>query len=167
MKDLISIVIPVWGDYYCYMKECLQSVEAQTYKNYEVILVENKTDLSSARNEGIRKAKGEWILPLDIDNTIAPDFLEKTVGQGDIVATYQQWFEQSRDIYDPGYDLELKDFLLGNKVDAGSLFKKEIWEKVGGYDEDMKQGWEDWEFWIRALAEIGRASCRERVSSPV
>lgn len=147
----VSIIIPVWGEYYCYLDECLKSVEAQTYKDYEVIVVENKTDLPSARNEGIRQAKGEWILPLDVDNKLAPDFLEKTVGVDDIVATFQQWFGESDHLFEPSWQLSLEDFKIGNRIDAGSLYKKEIWDKVEGYDESMTKGWEDWEFWIRAL----------------
>jgi hypothetical protein len=43
----------------------------------------------------------------------------------------------------------LKDFLFCNAAIGTSLFRKECWEKVGGYDENMKTGYEDWEFYIR------------------
>ncbi len=35
-----------------------------------------------------------------------------------------------------------------NQLIATSLFRKKCWEEVGGYDENMKNGFEDWEFWI-------------------
>lgn len=36
------------------------------------------------------------------------------------------------------------------------FFKKVDWEKVGGYDINMKYGWEDWEFWIVLLKNGGK-----------
>jgi GT2 family glycosyltransferase len=41
------------------------------------------------------------------------------------------------------------DLLLANYIVATSLFRKKAWEDVGGYDENMKEGYEDWEFFIR------------------
>ena len=37
------------------------------------------------------------------------------------------------------------------------MFKKEDWERIGGYDETMRTGFEDWEFYIRILKEGGYA----------
>ena len=37
------------------------------------------------------------------------------------------------------------------------MFRKSDWERVGGYDESMKQGFEDWEFYIRLLSDGGVA----------
>lgn len=31
------------------------------------------------------------------------------------------------------------------------MFRKSMWEKIGGYDESMRLGYEDWEFWLRAV----------------
>ncbi len=48
----------------------------------------------------------------------------------------------------------LKDFLFSNAAIGTSLFRKECWEEVGGYDEQMKSGYEDWEFYIR-ICKLG------------
>ena len=145
---MVSIITYYWAEYEKYFKECLQSIDLQTYKDFEVIVEKEKTDLSSARNSGIRRAKGDWILTLDVDDLILPDFLEKTVGKGDIVATSHQ---DNGVIGRVSQTVELKDFLQCNQIIAGSLFKKEIWEKIDGFDEKMTDGYEDWDFWIRAL----------------
>jgi GT2 family glycosyltransferase len=52
--------------------------------------------------------------------------------------------------------IKVPDFRLpllaeGNFIDACALFRKSLWEEIGGYDEQMPwQGWEDWDFWLRA-----------------
>lgn len=100
--ELISVVIPVYN-IQTYLKECLNSVKNQTYKNIEIILVDDgSTDnsgticddyakidsriivlhkknrgVSSARNEGIKVATGKYISFIDSDDWIAPDMLEK------------------------------------------------------------------------------------------
>lgn len=149
-KDsLVSIVIPVWGKYKKYLDQCIEAVNKQTYRNYEIIVVDNKTDLPSARNKGIKKAKGEYILPLDVDDTIEPDYLAKTLEKkADIITTAcnlngKKWL--------PASEITLEEIKKTNIVIACSLFKKEVWEKVGGYDEEMKTGLEDWDFWLRAM----------------
>ena len=113
--------------------------------------------LSSARNTGIKMSSGEYILPLDSDDLIDENFLFRLVPelkQDDslaIVSCYSKFFmnEKTNIIY------ELKPFgttyhalLYENIMMATSLYRKKCWEEVGGYDETMKKGFEDWEFWI-------------------
>lgn len=99
--SLISIIIPVYN-VEAYIEECLDSVLAQTYKELEVILVDDgSTDksseicdqyasldnrihvlhqenqgLSDARNSGMAFAKGEYVTFIDSDDYIAPDMME-------------------------------------------------------------------------------------------
>lgn len=98
---MISVVVPVYNveNYLC---RCLDSILAQSYKDYEIILVDDgstdnsgkicdeyakknkkvivihKTNggLSDARNTGIKKAKGEFITYVDSDDWIHKDFLK-------------------------------------------------------------------------------------------
>jgi len=145
----VSVVIPVWGEYKRYLPECVNSVKNQTYKNYEIIIVDDCSDLPTARNKGISKAKGEWVLPLDVDDHLEPNYLERTVGKGDIVTTS---YRTQTDVHRcPASVILLENLRKGNQVIACSLFKKKIWEEIGGYDESMKDGYEDWDFWVRCL----------------
>ncbi|MBO5396700.1 MAG: glycosyltransferase [Clostridia bacterium] len=99
---LISVIIPVYN-VEKYLEECVNSVLAQTYKNIEIILVddgstdssgklcdsfaENHSNIkvfhkenggqSTARNMGLEKAQGKYIYFLDSDDIIVPDALEK------------------------------------------------------------------------------------------
>ena len=100
-QPLITVVIPVYN-IEPYIKECLDSVRAQTYRNLEILAVnDGSTDqsgallevaafedervvvldkpnggLSDARNYGILHAHGEYICFIDGDDTIAPDYAE-------------------------------------------------------------------------------------------
>ncbi|WP_289663010.1 glycosyltransferase family 2 protein [Flavobacterium panacagri] len=113
--------------------------------------------LSSARNFGIKNSKGSYILPLDADDILHQDYLKKTVFEIEqnesiaIVSSYSRFFiKEKQNIV---YELKPKgnscvDLLYVNQLVATSLYRKEYWEEVGGYDESMKKGFEDWEFWI-------------------
>ena len=100
-KDLISIIIPVYN-VEKYLKECVDSVRKQTYKNLEIILIDDgskdnsgklcdelaKEDnrikvihkenggLSDARNVGIENATGEYIQFIDSDDFVEKDMIE-------------------------------------------------------------------------------------------
>ena len=100
MDELISVIVPVYRVEE-YLGRCMDSVLAQDYANYEVILVDDGSDdgcpamcdsyaaadervrvihqenmgLSGARNSGIDAARGGWISFIDSDDYITEDFL--------------------------------------------------------------------------------------------
>ena len=99
MTKLVSIVVPVHNSSK-YLKRCLDSILNQTYKNIEVITVENgSTDdsleilksyepqikvikldsksLGTARNTGINASLGDYISFIDSDDTIKKEFIEE------------------------------------------------------------------------------------------
>ena len=100
MNKLVSIIVPVYNVEE-YILKCLKSLSSQKYKNIEVIAVDDgSTDnsgkicddfkderfrifhkknggLSSARNFGIKKAKGEILAFVDSDDFVKEDFIEK------------------------------------------------------------------------------------------
>lgn len=113
--------------------------------------------LSSARNAGIKESEGTFILPLDADDILHKHFLERLVSELEenkelaIITPYSKFFEGSKD----NVVNELKPngdsypyLLYVNQLVATSLYRKQCWEEVGGYDETMKKGFEDWEFWL-------------------
>lgn len=101
MTDLISIVIPVYN-VSKYLKKCLDSVVSQTYKNLEILLVDDGSSdesgiicdtysrkdnrvivfhnenggVSRARNFGLNKATGRYITFIDSDDYVSCDYVE-------------------------------------------------------------------------------------------
>ena len=99
-KDLISVVVPCYNMSH-YLKDCFESLDNQTYKNFEVIFVndgstddtlqllkqycKNKTNcqlvdqqnagLSGARNSGLKLATGEYVYFYDPDDFLSPQLL--------------------------------------------------------------------------------------------
>ena len=110
--------------------------------------------LGKTRNFGINKAKGTYILPLDSDNLVEKDFVKNALQVFNtntnigVVHGYAEYFGERKGLWKVE-DFNLKEILVRNYIDACAIYKKELWEKVGGYDENMPhQGHEDWEFWI-------------------
>ncbi len=178
---LVSVIIPCYNDGQ-YLDDSVSSAREQTFTDIEIIIVNDGSDdeatiqklrtfsdpaitvlhkenghLSSARNYGISNAKGQIIVTLDADDKFERSFVEKgvTVLQNDhsvgAITCYLKSFGLRKNKWKPlGGDL--KNFLYRQESCASAMFRKECWEKVGGYDEQMKTGYEDWEFWIRLTA---------------
>lgn len=112
---------------------------------------------SSARNLGMAYAKGEYFLFLDSDNMIAVDYINKALevllSKPNIDILYANPIFIG-DISKNRYDVKpfnFENLLLGNYIDMCSFVKKNLFNKLGGFDESrLIIGWEDWEFWIRA-----------------
>lgn len=178
----VSVVIPCYN-YAHYLPEAINSALAQDYPNIEVIVVDDgSTDesaavagrykdkvrllrqsnkgLPAARNAGIRAASGEFVLCLDADDRILAGFCTCTAPvlannpEVGIVATGLRFFGAVNYTFVPRA-LSLQEHLAINQISCSSLFRKCDWDLVGGYDETMRDGFEDWEFWIR-IRKAGR-----------
>lgn len=183
-NPLVSIIIPCYN-YGKYVVEAIDSVLNNTYKRLEIIVVNDcSTDsytnevlsnlakpntkvithsenrgLPAARNTGISASSGKYIVTLDADDTIHPQFIEKTVQvlenrpEIGFVSTGRRHFgNQNLTHVPPPYNFY--KLLFTNIASCTSTFRKVAWEQVGGYKEDMREGYEDWEFWI-SLGEKG------------
>ncbi|WP_051217461.1 glycosyltransferase [Paenibacillus assamensis] len=110
--------------------------------------------LSSARNTGILATDADYILTLDADDLIDPTFIEKGVWllnkYPDYAFVYPlvQLFGEVNYVWNTlpyNYDyLKVKNF-----IPATIIMRRTAWETVGGYDNSMREGFEDWEFVIR------------------
>jgi len=184
MKPILSIIIPCYNSQ-ATLESTLKSILNQEFQEWEAIMVNDgspdnleeialnyvekdtrfsyfKKDnggLGSARNYGIKKANGAYILPLDSDNQIEKNFThdalsvfhkDPSIG---VVYGNAEYYGEKIGFWEVD-TFNLDKMLVHNYIDACAVYKKCLWEQVGGYDEKMPyQGHEDWEFWV-ALASL-------------
>ena len=189
-QPLVSIVMPAYNAA-SYIAESLDALLAEDYPRLEIVVVDDgSTDetseianryvrenphihlvvqsncgVCSARNHGIREARGEYILPVDADDILLPGFIEWAVGQmeqqpGVKVAVPRAEFFGARqgEWHLPAYSPSL--LARKNMIPATALYRRSDWQRVGWYCETL-QAREDWEFWINMLKDGG-----EVVTSP-
>lgn len=112
--------------------------------------------LAAARNTGVRAARGRYVLPLDADDAIDPAHLEQTVAYLDahpekhIVATSGFAFGVQQGPMNPAPELGWPTIHLADCIAYASMYRREVWEQVGGYNPNMTKGYEDWDFWVGA-----------------
>jgi glycosyltransferase involved in cell wall biosynthesis len=122
-------------------------------ENIQVLHKENGR-MSSARNFGVKHAAGTLIATLDADDYFHPTFFEKAIPflQNNtnvaVVTSHMQLFGEVNKVSKPRGGNEY-NFLFSNQCPACAIVRKQCWDEVGGYDEEMKNGYEDWEFYIR------------------
>jgi len=181
-KPKISIIIPCYnmGDF---IDEAIQSVlQYPKVELYEIVVINDGSDdphtisklkqlesegikiihqenkgLGNARNTGIQVAQGDYILLLDADNKILPEYISLSIeildkhSETAIVYGDALFFGEENRINEVP-DFSIEALLKENYIDACAVFRKGVWETVGGFDENMPvMGWEDWDFWLRAF----------------
>jgi glycosyltransferase involved in cell wall biosynthesis len=177
---LVSVVIPYYNRADT-IDETLQSLDKQTFKNIEIIIVDDHSSdkkskakldqlhgvkiihhetnqgVAMARNHGIEAAKGKYIICLDSDDILEPTFIEKatltleTNPDVSLVSTYQDMFGVINELFEKP-EYNAVRLIEDNMVITAAQFRREAWEQSGGYKPDI--GYEDWEFWL-TLAENG------------
>jgi glycosyltransferase involved in cell wall biosynthesis len=119
--------------------------------------------VSKARNYGISLAVGKYILPLDADDKIGKQYMELALQyfQKDnnvkVVYCRAEFFGCMKGEWRlPEYSF--KKLLTTNMIFCSAFFPKTEWERIGGYDINMVDGFEDWEFWINMLSNDGEVA---------
>jgi glycosyltransferase involved in cell wall biosynthesis len=138
----------------------------------KVIHQENR-GLPAARNRGAAGADTEYLVFLDADDWIRPGFVaqlqraiqdEGTAGRGGGAVSHaycqEELVEQGTGIWKvPAWDPLL--LMITNLHPVTALVRRECFEAVGGFDESMTGGYEDWDLWLR-FAERGWRGARVR-----
>lgn len=177
----VSVVIPCFNAGQ-HLEEAVQSALAQTWPDLEVIIVDDgssdagtlrllknarwpRTRIfhqpnagpAAARNRAIAEARGEYVLPLDADDTIEPTYVEKAVSvlddrpQVGCVYCKAMKFGAEEGPWDlPPYRLE--ELVVDNVIFVTALFRKTDWKSIGGFDERLRHGVEDYDFWVKMVA---------------
>jgi len=191
----VSVIVPLYNQAK-FVTQTLDSIMAQTYEDFEVIVVNDaSTDdslsvvteyaknfqkikivnnpvnrgLPATRNIAISHSVGDFILPLDSDDRIDPDFLQKTTARMvDGVAIVGTWMHiepdditrrNSHEVQQAGafgscypiYAPTREQILTGNSLAICSLIRREALDQAGQYPEDFKNGSEDWCLWCSII----------------
>ena len=198
--ELISIIVPIYN-VEDYLRECLDSIQKQTYQNFECLLIndgspDNSADIcreyvekdsrfkyfekenggvSSARNLGIERSKGQYITFIDSDDWVDSDYLELLYMKineynADLaVLTYKQysmndgcfylhvWEQDYYEKYYTGNELlnslpNLENYDSTFNVSWGKLFKRNFLE-TATFNEQRIMG-EDLEFNFKIFLQI-------------
>lgn len=175
----VSIIIPCYNQSE-YVGEAIESALKQTYENLEIVCINDaSTDNSSeviksyaekyknivfldektnrgvinARNTAIAASSGEYILPLDADDKIESQYVEKAarvlynnpnVG---IVYCKADFFGRKNRLWKLE-EFDRKKIIFENQIFNSSLFRKKDFNEIGGYKDYMKYGCEDWDLWL-------------------
>ena len=193
MNEKVSVIVPCYKQA-DYLAETLDSVLAQTYSNWECVIVndgspDNTDDVveryltqdsrfkyikqqnsgpSVARNNGIENSCGEFILPLDADDLIAPSYLEKAVNvfrqQPKTKLVYCK-ADKFGLVNEPWVleDYDYDRFIWYNCIFCTAMFKRCDFFKAGGYRANMTHGLEDWDFYLSLLKKDDLVYCLDDI----
>jgi len=177
----ISVVITNYN-YGVYLRNCVESVIDQDISSVEIIIVDDgSTDDSRAiidqlmidypkqkiipifqknsgqpaipRNNGIRQARGEFILPLDADDMIARGYLKGCLEiirkrpEVNLIYADSIHVHPDKNVRHPPGVFAPGRINKANQIVIASLYSKILWEKTGGYKENVR-GYEDWDLWL-------------------
>jgi glycosyltransferase involved in cell wall biosynthesis len=182
---LVSIVLPTYNGA-AYLRESIDSCLAQTYSNWELLVVddcsqdvtpkiiaeymardsrirsirhETNKKLPAGLNTGHAAARGDYLTWISDDNRFLPraieemtGFLEEHPGVGVVYADCVLIDEAGRYLQDwPAQPVSRLAYM--NSLRACFLYRKSVYETVGGYDPEQFLA-EDWDFWLRAARQF-------------
>ncbi len=175
-RPTVSVVLPCFNAH-AYLTQAVDSVRKQTFRDLEIIIVnDGSTDpqtlslldsfpdgirvihqenrgLSGARNRGFEEARGRYVLPLDCDDWLDPTYVEKCLAavadKGEHVFAFAHLYLEGDESGPLAKNFNGFEQLFLNQLPYCLFMPKSLWAEAGGYDETMRQGFEDWEFNIR------------------
>ncbi|MCI6649855.1 MAG: glycosyltransferase [Lachnospiraceae bacterium] len=183
-KKLVSIVLPSYNGAK-YLSKSIESVIDQTYKNWELIIVDDcSTDdtlkianeyaqndkririlhnevnlqLPKSLNNGFRASRGELLTWTSDDNKFLPDAIEIMADKLKNENTYfvcadMQTIDSEGKVTGWGFTYDESTMLIHDTVGACFMYKREVFDKVGEYDEKLFCA-EDYDYWLRVLKEF-------------
>ena len=188
---LVSVIVPCYNQA-SFLSDALDSVLAQTYTDWECIIVndgstdnteevaktyidkdsrfayvhKNNGGLPSARNFGISKSTGDFILPLDADDLIGSSYLEKAISrfksfpETKLVYCKAAKFGHVSGAWSLG-EYSYDAFIWKNMIFCSCIFRRADYDKTTGYNENMRFGYEDWDFLLSLLKPDDNVYCIE------
>lgn len=138
----------------------LENLRILSEKDFRVKIICNSSSLgpAKARNIGLKQAKGKYTLILDADDLIEPTFIEKALlvlETNQDVAFINAWlvsFGYMNYLWRKGFE-RAWTMPFHNRVVCTAVFRTDILKSCEGYPEDQGVIHEDWELWLKLLAQ--------------
>ena len=165
-EDLVSVIIPTKNSAET-IELCLKSIKDQNYPAIETIVVDNYSDdetadiarkyarvfqkgpeRSTQRNHGVENAKGKYVVIIDSDMELTPNVIKECVheiSKKDVAAVIIPEISVGEGFWTKCKALERSCYIGDDTIEAARFFDKNIFLEMGGYDEDIAGGGEDWD----------------------
>lgn len=161
----VGVVIATYGEDRIWRElgqRAKASIESQTVRESEWIWKHGNT-LAETRNKAAAELKSDWLIFLDADDVLHPQYIEKMLeGEGDIrQPSTLGFYEDGREDEFPVLIPE-KPLIDGNYIVIGAMCRRDLFFEVGGFRDHSL--YEDWDLWLRmeeAGATIGK--CPEAI----
>jgi glycosyltransferase involved in cell wall biosynthesis len=167
MQEKVSVVITTKNEEKN-IENCLKSIQLQTWTNIEIIVVDNNSsdrtkeisrrytelvfdkgpERSAQRNYGlIGKARGKFAMFVDADMMMTPSLIETCVREIDELKSIALHIEEI--VLGTGLLGSIRryerSFYSGTVIDGARFFRREDFKSIGGFDESLPPGPEDWD----------------------
>ncbi len=178
---VVSVIVPTRNSVRT-LEACLRSVRAQTYRDLELIVVDNHSldgstviaerfadrmetwgpERSAQRNRGAELARGSYVLFVDSDMRLEPGVVSSCVASleaGNAPAVIIPEVSIGQGFWAHCRALERSCYLGDDTIEAARFFRREVFRSVGGYDESLT-GPEDWDL----IHDEGRLQLAEQLA---
>ena len=179
---LITIIVPCYNPPLGPFAEMLEALAHSTFQDFNLIIVDdgsqdtaflNELDkhtfrvqiirhaqnrgLSAARNSGAAACVTPYYVQLDADDQIEPTFVEKCLWalqshpEWSFCNSWVQAFGARSFRWNRGFDRPA-DFRGENQVTSIAMIRHAVDRAIGGHDESIRDGCEDWDYWLKMAA---------------
>lgn len=140
----------------------LDNTRTKSDRSISIFQRENQ-GVVGARNSAVNVSNGKYLVFLDPDDSLEATYLEKAFLSlesnvlCDIAVPEVRLIEGESVKYWLPEPLRWPEICAYNHVPIASMVTRDLFDSINGFDPRMNDGWEDWDFWIRAAA-IGAES---------
>lgn len=161
--NVFAVLTPTLPDRRSLLDECAASVRAQTIPCEHMVAEDAvREGPGRVRNRLARKTDAEWLVPLDDDDLLDPDFLEVLLPHlTDADVVYPWCRVEGLDEWTPNRLYRPDPLLTFNFIPVTAAVRRNLWMRVGGMRDEPV---EDWRFWQRCLGEGARFKCVDEVT---
>ena len=183
----VSVITPIYN-YEKYIGETLRCLQKSSYQNWECIVMDSdstdnsaavvqemareddrikyfhhtKLPIPQAKNNAVAHSSGKYLLPLDSDDLIAPEYISEAVeilennAEVKLVYCAGVYFGDKKGKWKLA-EYSFHQLLLKNCIHNSALFRRTDFDAVRGYNPDMITS-EDWDLWISLLENGGEVA---------